>query len=120
MPPASTAVSSPVLLPLPEVRPDFAREWVEVVDPADPEHLVRADLTWLLSSWTCVFGSPACHGVVEGRPDDGCCTHGAFLADDDDRARLDAAVTDLSDDDWQLHHAGRGPQGYLEDDDLDD
>ena len=45
-------------------------------------HLVKADLTWLLSRWTCVFGTPACQGTVEGRPDDGCCSHGAFLSDD--------------------------------------
>jgi hypothetical protein len=38
----------------PEVAPDFPREWVEFVDPADAKGLVRADLTWLLSSWTCV------------------------------------------------------------------
>ena len=40
-----------------EVDLDFPREWIEFVDPADPEHLIRADLTWLLSRWTCIFGS---------------------------------------------------------------
>ena len=75
-----------------EVELDFAREWVEFYDPDNPEHLIAADLTWLLSRWTCVFGTPACCGTVEGRPDDGCCSHGAFLSDDDDRARLDDAV----------------------------
>jgi hypothetical protein len=75
-----------------EVELDFAREWVEFYDPDNPEHLIAADLTWLLSRWTCVFGTPACRGTVEGRPDDGCCSHGAFLSDDDDRARLDDAV----------------------------
>ena len=72
---------------------DFAREWVEFYDPDNAEHLIAADLTWLLSRWTCVFGTPACCGTVEGRPDDGCCSHGAFLSDDDDRARLDDAVS---------------------------
>ena len=74
-----------------EVPLDFAREWVEFTDPADPEHLVRADLTWLTSAWTCIFGR-GCAGVVEGRPDDGCCSHGAFFTDDDDLARVTAAV----------------------------
>ena len=69
--------------PPPEVALDFAREWVEFPDPADPEHVVRADLTWLTSAWTCIFGR-GCAGVVEGRPDDGCCSHGAFFTDDDD------------------------------------
>src|SRR3712207_9186913 len=63
-------------------------------DPADPHHLVRADLTWLASALTCVFGR-GCAGVVEGRPDDGCCSHGAFFTDEDDLARVTAAVADL-------------------------
>ena len=75
-----------------EVELDFAREWVEFYDPDNPEHLIAADMTWLLSRWTCVFGTPACQGTVEGRPDDGCCSHGAFLSDEDDLARLDDAV----------------------------
>ena len=50
---------------------DFAREWVEFTDPADPEHMVRADLTWLCSRWTCIFAR-GCRGILEDRPDDGC------------------------------------------------
>jgi len=97
----------------PEVGLDFAREWVEFADPADPEHVVRADLTWLSSAWTCIFGR-GCAGVVEGRPDDGCCSHGAYFTDADDRTRVAAAVAQLSDDDWQLATVGRG--GWTEDD----
>ncbi|MGY1987653.1 hypothetical protein ACI792_15660 [Blastococcus sp. SYSU DS0669] len=100
-----------------EVAPDFAREWVEFPDPADPEHLVRADLTWLTSAWTCVFGR-GCAGVVEGRADDGCCSHGAFFTDEDDLHRVTAAVADLTDEDWQLAPAGRG--GWTEEDDAED
>jgi hypothetical protein len=92
--------------PLQEVPLDFAREWVEFPDPADPDHVVRADLTWLTSAWTCIFGR-GCAGVVEGRPDDGCCSHGAFFTDDDDLARVTAAVADLTDEDWQLAPVGR-------------
>ena len=47
---------------------DFAREWVEFYDPDNPEHLIAADLTWLLSRWTCVFGTPACQGTVADVP----------------------------------------------------
>ena len=49
-----------------ETDPDFPRDWIEFVDPADSLGLIRADLTWLLSSWTCVYGR-GCEGVVEGR-----------------------------------------------------
>jgi hypothetical protein len=85
-----------------EVALDFPREWIEFVDPADPEHLVRADLTWLTSAWTCVFGR-GCAGVVEGRAEDGCCNHGAFFTDEDDLARVEASVAQLTERDWQRH-----------------
>jgi hypothetical protein len=101
----------------PEVPLDFPREWLEFADPADPEHLIRADLTWLSSAWTCIFGR-GCAGVVEGRPDDGCCSHGAFFTDAEDRARVGAAVAELTDDDWQLAPVGRG--NWLEEDPADD
>ncbi len=103
--------------PLAEVPLDFPREWVEFPDPADPDHLVRADLTWLTSAWTCIFGR-GCAGVVEGRPDDGCCSHGAFFTDDDDLARVTASVAVLTDEDWQLAAVGR--QSWTEEDSADD
>lgn len=102
-----------------EVELDFAREWVEFYDPDNVEHLIAADLTWLLSRWTCMFGTPACRGTVAGRPDDGCCSHGAFLSDDDDRARLDDAVRQLTAEDWQFRTKGLGRKGYLEMDEYD-
>ena len=89
-----------------EVPLDFPREWLEFADPADPEHLLRADLTWLTSAWTCIFGR-GCAGVVAGRPDDGCCSHGAFFTDADDLTRVTAAVAELTDQDWQLAPVGR-------------
>jgi hypothetical protein len=101
----------------PEVPLDFTREWVQFVDPADPEHLVRADLTWLTSAWTCIFGR-GCAGVVEGRPDDGCCSHGAYFTGTEDLQRVAAAVDLLTDDDWQLAAAGRS--SWTEEEDADD
>jgi hypothetical protein len=93
--------STPVGTP-PEVGLDFPREWIEFSDPADPDHLVRADLTWLTSAWTCIFGR-GCAGVVEGRDQDGCCNHGAFFTDEDDLARVEASVAELTLLDWQRH-----------------
>ncbi len=40
---------------MPEVLLDFPRQWVEFIDPADNGTIVRADLTWLTSRWTCIF-----------------------------------------------------------------
>ncbi len=87
---------------MPEVDLDFAREWVEFVDPEDPDALYRIDLTWLVSTWTCIFGAGCC-GIVEGRDDDGCCTHGAYFADKDDERRTKAAAKELGPEDWQYY-----------------
>ena len=99
-----------------EVDLDFPREWIEFLDPADDQHLVRADLTWLLSRWTCVFGS-ACHGIVAGRAQEGCCTHGAFFTDADDETRVKAAAAKLTPQTWQ--HYRRGFKNYTEMDTID-
>ncbi|MDP9117915.1 MAG: hypothetical protein M3O28_11790 [Actinomycetota bacterium] len=89
---------------------DFPREWIEFPDPADPTHLVRADLTWLCSRWTCIFGR-GCHGVVPGRPDDGCCSHGAFVSDKADEKRVRGYAADLTPQYWQHHAAAVGKNG---------
>ncbi len=77
-------------------------------------------MTWLLSHWTCVFGTPACQGIIGDRPDDGCCSHGAFLSDQEDQDKLDASVKMLTAEDWQFMEKGLGKKGYVEEDDLED
>ncbi|WP_229789573.1 hypothetical protein [Pilimelia terevasa] len=99
-----------------EVGLDFAREWLDFADPADGEHRVRADLTWLLSRWTCIFGR-GCHGIVAGRAADGCCSHGAFFTDADDEKRTRAAAARLTRATWQ--HYRRGFANYTEMDSVD-
>ena len=93
--------------PVAELPLDFPREWFEFHDPDDAEHVIRADLTWLLSSWTCIFGR-GCHGITVDRPDDGCCTHGAFYSDKDDRKRVRAMAKELTNEDWQFRSERKG------------
>jgi hypothetical protein len=100
-----------------EVDPDFPRDWVEFVDPADAEHVVRADLTWLLSRWTCIYGA-GCHGVIQGRADDGCCSHGAFWSDDEDEQRVVRWAGELKKKHWQHAEVGRR-LGVSDDDELE-
>ena len=93
---------------------DLPRIWVEFTDPADTGQRFRCDLTWLTSSWTCIFGS-GCQGIYAGRPDDGCCTLGAHFTDDDDSKRVEKAVKELGEDEWQYHPRPRhGEQGRLD------
>ncbi|HET7799294.1 MAG TPA: hypothetical protein VFL38_02670 [Humibacillus xanthopallidus] len=84
---------------------DLPRVWVEFTDPADENQRYRCDLTWLTSSWTCVYGS-GCKGIYADRPDDGCCTLGAHFTDKDDLKRVAAAVAELGEDEWQYHSVG--------------
>lgn len=91
-----------------EVALDFPRTWVEFADPADPDVVVRADVTWLTSRWTCIFGR-GCLGIDASRPDDGCCVHGAHFTDSDDRRRVESAARRLEPHEWQM--IGRGRRG---------
>ncbi len=94
---------------MPETPLDIARTWAEMPDPANPGQRFRVDLTWLTSSWTCIFGA-GCKGIYADRPDDGCCTLGAHFTDDDDVERVQAVVAELGEDEWQMH-PGRGRYG---------
>jgi hypothetical protein len=97
----------------PEVSLDFTREWVEFYDPADASHQIRADLTWLLSRWTCIFAR-GCQGVIAGRADDGCCSHGAFFSDKDDEKRVRKFAEQLTDEDWQYRGKAVRKNGKLD------
>jgi hypothetical protein len=94
---------------MPETPLDTPRTWAEFTDPANAEQRYRVDLTWLTSSWTCIYGA-GCRGIDADRPDDGCCTLGAHFCDDDDVARVQAIVADLGEDEWQWH-PGFGKRG---------
>ena len=83
--------------------------WAEFTDPANTGQRFRVDLTWLTSSWTCIYGN-GCKGIYADRPDDGCCTLGAHFTDDEDVERVRAVVAELGEDEWQ-HHPGRGRHG---------
>jgi hypothetical protein len=90
---------------------DSSRTWLEFPDPetpadAPPEQVFRCDLTWLTSSWRCIFGA-GCAGIYAARPDDGCCTLGAHFADKDDEKRVRAAVKRLSTEQWQYRADGK-------------
>ncbi len=91
---------------MPEVDLDFPRAWVEFTDPADSGQVFRCDLTWLTSSWSCIYGS-GCPGVMPGRPDDGCCTLGAHFSEKKDEKRTLAWAKELTEQDWQLHGTKR-------------
>jgi hypothetical protein len=87
---------------MPEVPLDFPRAWAEFPDPADSDQVFRCDLTWLTSSWTCIWND-GCQGIEAGRASDGCCTLGAHFSDKDDENRVKKAAKGLTPDTWQYY-----------------
>ena len=100
---------------MPEVDLGFPRQWVEFVDPADQNQIIKADLTWLTSRWTCIFGR-GCQGIDASRPDAGCCVHGAHFSDKDDRKRVERWVEKLTPELWQRYRTGHR-KGWTEKED---
>ena len=91
---------------MPEVDLVFPRAYVEFEDPADSGQVYRCDLTWLTSSFTCIFGQ-GCKGIFASSPDTGCCTLGAHFADKDDEKRVASYVAQLTPEVWQFHPGRR-------------
>lgn len=101
---------------MPEVSLPFPRSFVEFVDPSNSDQVFRCDLTWLTSSWECIFGR-GCPGIYADRPDYGCCTLGAHFSDTEDEERVRGHVATLTPDVWQLHRQGRGGRWVETDED---
>jgi len=85
-----------------EVSPNFARDWVEFADPANPLEIFKCDLTWLTSYFTCIYGAGCC-GIDADKPDAGCCSDGAYYSDEDDEARTLKVAERLTPDMWQYY-----------------
>ena len=84
------------------------REWVSFEDP-DEDRTWVFDVTFLRSSWTCIFGS-GCQGVLTGPVPElvqGCCSYGAHFSDDADVKRVKKIAATLTDEQWQFRKQGR-------------
>jgi hypothetical protein len=80
---------------------DDAHEWFSV-DVGDETYLF--DLTFLSSSWSCIYGR-GCPGIAaEPAPEleRGCCSHGAHLLDKADRKKVRKFAGELTEAQWQL------------------
>lgn len=88
--------------------PSDAHEWVSFADPEEERTWVF-DVTFLTSSWTCIFGE-GCQGVLTAPAPElvhGCCSYGAHMVDKDDLRRVEKAAATLTADQWQLRRKGR-------------
>lgn len=87
--------------------------WAEFTDPAEPRRRFRCDLTWLTSSWTCIYGR-GCQGMSADVPESGCCAVGAFFVDEDDLAATAERVDHLTPQLWQHHPGTTDPSAWTE------
>ena len=75
--------------------PANAHEWVSFDDP-DEERTWLFDVTFLVSSWTCIFGQ-GCQGVLTGPAPElvqGCCSYGAHFTGKKDARNVERAAAD--------------------------
>ena len=85
-----------------------AHEWLSFED-AEEDRTWVFDVTFLLSSWTCIFAR-GCQGVLTGPAPElvqGCCSYGAHFTGDEDVARVQEAALTLTADQWQFRSEGR-------------
>jgi hypothetical protein len=94
--------------------PRASREWVTFADPKEDGRTWQLDVTFLLSSWQCIFGA-GCQGVLDQKAPElvlGCCSYGAYFADTDDRDHVVRIAAELTDDEWQFAKRGRAKGIY--------
>lgn len=87
--------------------PNDAHEWFSFEDPKELR-IWMFDITFLLSSWTCIFGA-GCKGVLDGDATElvqGCCSYGAHFSGKEDIARVRKAAKTLSSRQWQFKDKG--------------
>jgi hypothetical protein len=88
--------------------PDDAHEWVSFEDLEEDRTWVF-DITFLLSSWSCIFGR-GCQGVLTGPAPElvqGCCSYGAHFTGEEDARRVAEAALTLTAAQWQFRPQGR-------------
>lgn len=99
-------------------RAEPVHEWVSFEDDDGDTYVF--DVTFLTSSWRCIFGE-GCLGVLDGPAPElvqGCCSYGAHFSDKDDVKRVRKAIRQLTADTWQFKKRARELGGpiYVNDD----
>jgi hypothetical protein len=90
------------------VEAEDLHEWLSFEDP-DEDRTWVFDVTFLMSSWTCIYGH-GCQGVLTGPAEDlvqGCCSYGAHFIDDADVAAVTEAAQRLTSRQWQFRAKGK-------------
>lgn len=81
-------------------KPGATTEWLEFVDPEDPEMLFRVNVSFLTSGYNCIFGR-GCPGLLNRGVDytRGCCERGVTFVNDEDYENIQKSVDMLTEED---------------------
>ena len=85
-----------------------SREWVTIPVPGKERKQWQIDVTFLMSSWRCIFGQ-GCQGVLtEPAPEliQGCCSYGAHESEKKVKEHVEKLAKRLGDDEWQFKSIG--------------
>src|SRR3979409_521739 len=85
------------------------REWITIPVAGKDKGPWQIDVTFLASSWRCIFGQ-GCQGVLtEPAPElvQGCCSYGAYESEKKVKEKVEKLAKKLGDD--ELHSALRRP-----------
>ena len=85
-----------------------SREWVTIPVPGKERKQWQIDVTFLMSSWRCIFGQ-GCQGVLtEPAPEliQGCCSYGAHESEKKVKEHVEKLAKHLGDDEWQFKSVG--------------
>ncbi|WP_370324098.1 hypothetical protein [Euzebya sp.] len=88
------------------------REWVSLTDPEEPHDRYLFDVSFLTSSYSCIYGQ-GCPGTAGIEGDDrGCCRFGAHFVDDEDRDRT-IEMVDVLGPEYMQRHALASRRGII-------
>jgi hypothetical protein len=88
--------------------PGTTREWITIPVPGKERKQWQIDVTFLSSSWRCIYGQ-GCQGVLtEPAPElvHGCCSYGAHASDKKDKDKVEKLAKKLTDAEWQHRKIG--------------
>jgi len=93
------------------------REWVTFADPKKKKLNWQIDVTFLTSSWSCIFGA-GCQGVLTAPAPElvqGCCSYGAYFSSKKDRDKVVKIAKQLPAELWQFRDKGTAKGIYAKD-----
>jgi hypothetical protein len=85
-----------------------SREWVTIPIPGKERKQWQLDMTFLMSSWRCIFGQ-GCQGVLTEPASEmveGCCSYGAHESDEKVKDHVEKLAKKLGADEWQFKSIG--------------